>query len=491
METTKQRALIGFIIAAMYIIIILTIPHQAPAPRGTDNDFTLMYYPSLMDFKQDLRIDHAYNTHGFTYYFALVIVSALIPDDMDIPGWDIFISARIISALSSGIVLFLLVLWIGIVPGVIAALLVAINPLFLNYAYRLGTDQLGIALCITSVYLLSRGCRSCYLLSGLLFGLAVCVRYEFLIFVIVAVVYLGWKKRLILFIVPLVALLVLNFIIVDLPGGFDVLPYKYFGRGIVGRDHFDHSEYDNLFKILTTSPLRLIQVYVHDLAQVFIDLCGGIVLAPCIIGFLFAVWKNRYYALIGLAFLMHILYVNALLPPSTRLLLLEIIGVTAIGFISIRRHLIETSNYKRWIVLLCLFAPFLVGYTQQSFFTFTGNYSDLGDHFLELREFIKPGSRIMSIHRQAAFITGSEWIMWPEDIENIYQYCTENKIDFVVWSNEYEAKYRSDWKSTFDDPGNAYPEFIIVDEVSGIGSLFRVSLKNDGEVLQDSVTNVE
>lgn len=491
MEPTKQRALIGFIIAVVYVIIILTIPHQAATPRGTDNDFTLMYYPSLMDFKQDLRIDQVYNTHGFTYYIALVIAGALIPNDMDYPGWDIFLAARIISALSSGIILFLLVLWIGIVPGVIAVLLVAINPLFQDYAYHLGTDQFGCALCILSAYLLSRGCRSCYLLSGLFFSLAVCVRYEFLIFVIPVVIYLGWKKRLILFIVPLAALLILNFIIVDLPGGYDVLPYKYFGRGLIDRDLFDHSEYDSLLKILSSSPLRLIQVYVSDLVQLFNDLFGGIILAPCIIGFLLAVWKKKYYALIGLAFLMHILYVNALLPPSNRLLLLEIIGITAIGFVSLRQHLMETSTFKRLIVLISLFAPFLIGYTQQSFYTFTGNYSDPGKLTLEIREFIEPGSRLMSIHRQAAFITGSEWIMWPADIEDIYQYCIEKKIDFVVWSDEYEAKYRSEWKNIFDDPGNAYPEFIIVDENSVIGSIFEVNSKNGSGVLQDSVTNTD
>jgi hypothetical protein len=372
----------------------------------------------------------------------------------------------------------------------LTALLVAVNPFFHDFAYHLGTDMLGVLLCLASAFFLSKQCRGCYVTSGILFGLAVCTRYEFAILLIIAVIYLGWRKRLVSFIVPLAVILIFNFIIVDLPGGFDVLPYKYFGRGVVDQDHFSRQEYDGLLKVLTASPLKVIQVYIRDLAQVVAEVSEGLILAPCIVGFLLAVWKNRQYAFIGFAFLLHLLYVNALLPPSPRFLFLEVTGITAIGTVFIWKYLLEAYYTKRWIVLLCLFIPFLAGQSKQSFTTLMQNKSDPGAHFLKWREFIQPGSRILSTHGQTAVITGGEWILWQVDIEDINKYCIENKIDFVVWS-AHEATARSEWREKFDDPERAYPEFIGLDVDSRIGSLYQVSLKGDTKVSQDSAASIE
>lgn len=164
-------------VAAVYFVVMVwvALKYHIVGDYGVETDFYWSYVPQARHILEgSLPIE---DFHGPLYPIVLAAMSLVTS--------DLFHAGVVLSTLSASVVLW------GVYEtvrrlvrsdvAIMASLLVAVNPTFVQYSYTAGTDMFFFALAMTATWLLLKdGERrwSAVMLSAVVFGLAYLTRYN-------------------------------------------------------------------------------------------------------------------------------------------------------------------------------------------------------------------------------------------------------------------------------------------------------------------------
>ncbi|MEX2191120.1 MAG: glycosyltransferase family 39 protein [Bacteroidota bacterium] len=180
-----QHPRTGLALAAAYALVLLyaALTFHVVGDYGIETDFFWSYVPSARQFLQGtIEIE---NFHGPAYPVVLGMISYLFG--------DFFRAGVVLSILAASCTLFLSYSLFrkltSPASAVLGTLLIAVNPVFVQYSYSAGTDMMFFALVAGSAYFLFRNSPQRYAdiaFSAVFAGIAYLTRYNG-VFVVVAV----------------------------------------------------------------------------------------------------------------------------------------------------------------------------------------------------------------------------------------------------------------------------------------------------------------
>jgi len=466
----KNRLAVGVFIALIYVILIMFIPHNTPRFSGMESDLTTSYINGAVTIDNIVRGRGsgtlwkgmaAFDIQGIGYPAALWIVGGLF--DTPVRAWNYFTAAKWISICSAAAILIFVMCVLGIKSGIIASVVLMINPIFLELSCNGCTDLFTVALLLWSGWCLWKRLP---FWSGVLLGIGVISRYEYIIFLPFILWWImqqkdiiRWRATLFL-LVPLIGLLAINFTIAHFPpsGGKYNLALHYLNDDRQPDFFVDSlmNKYPTTYSIITADYKETIRIAGRDtwnnVAQ--IGIMFNVLLASALLWALKG-WKKHKILIIAL--LTHFIIINftVFYWATLRYYMLEMVFVVVCGSYAIDR--VGLIRWKRiWVfVPLLLWSLNLFGGELQK------QTKGGSDFFLPLRGKISPESSVLSIRPTMALVAGVNWRYWKPTIGNIYQYCKENKIDFVLYSG-HEYNYRPEWRKKLSDTQNALPEFVAI-----------------------------
>lgn len=175
----------GSFVAAVYAVVLLAaaLSYHVVGDYGIETDFFWSYVPSARQFLEGtIEIE---NFHGPAYPMVLGIIGFLFG--------DFFRAGVVLSIMAASCTLFLVhALFKKLTTpesAFLGTLLIAVNPVFVQYSYSAGTDMMFFALVAGSAYFLFRNSpqrNSDIAFSAVLAGLAYLTRYNG-VFAVVAV----------------------------------------------------------------------------------------------------------------------------------------------------------------------------------------------------------------------------------------------------------------------------------------------------------------
>jgi 4-amino-4-deoxy-L-arabinose transferase-like glycosyltransferase len=180
-----QHPRTGLVLGAAYALILLyaALTYHVVGDYGIETDFFWSYVPAARQVLQGtIEIE---NFHGPAYPVVLGLISYLIG--------DFFKAGVVLSILGASVTVFcthaLLKKLTTPESALLGTLLIAVNPIFVQYSYSAGTDMMFFALLAGSALLLFRhspAAHSDIVFSAVLAGIAYLTRYNG-IFVVAAV----------------------------------------------------------------------------------------------------------------------------------------------------------------------------------------------------------------------------------------------------------------------------------------------------------------
>lgn len=282
-----QHSRAGLGLAAAYALVLsyAALTYHVVGDYGIETDFFWSYVPSARQFLEGtIEIE---NFHGPAYPIVLGIISFLFG--------DFFRAGVMLSILAASCTLFCLhALFRKLMTpesAFLGTLLIAVNPVFVQYSYSAGTDMMFFALVAGSAYFLFRNSprkNGDIALSAFLAGLAYLTRYNGL-FVVVAVpaVFLlvnpdqaTWKKRTIV-----TGLFLGTFFLTILPWGLYCLlergsffynknylniAYEMYAKGSMSWDQYWYKAsetYTSLPGVFFSDPVRFLTTVVGNIGD--------------------------------------------------------------------------------------------------------------------------------------------------------------------------------------------------------------------------------
>jgi hypothetical protein len=184
---------VQYLLALLFVTVALYISlmHHPIGGYGSETDFYWDYAPAADAFFE-LRLpwEHlSFRGPGYPIFLAL----------LKILFRDTFTAAKIISALSAGVVVFLSQRFFtrefGVLIGLIGMAALILNGVFLNYSIRAGTDMFFMAIFFSFIYLLTLKPHPVRLgIAGFLAGWGFLTRYNGIALVATLLVYLIWMS---------------------------------------------------------------------------------------------------------------------------------------------------------------------------------------------------------------------------------------------------------------------------------------------------------
>ncbi|MCZ6702339.1 MAG: glycosyltransferase family 39 protein [Ignavibacteria bacterium] len=305
----------GLSLAGSYfvILLILSFLFHKVGDYGVETDFFWSYVPAAKSFLNgNLQIDPF---RGPIYAIILGLVNLIIS--------DYFYSGIIIGIISAAIVIFLTFeLLKRIFSPTVAffvSLILAVNPIFVQYTYSAGTDMVFIALATATLFFFFKDKQLNYknlVIAAMLGGLSYLTRYNGLfllgfIFIILFVNYwdIPWIERM-----RSSAFYLVTFVITITPWGiyclnekgsffynenYKNLAYELYGKGIIAWDQFwfkESSSFTSLFDVITREPTKFISTIVGNVGEHFLldmeRLMGWYVGGFTILGLIFLLFLN-------------------------------------------------------------------------------------------------------------------------------------------------------------------------------------------------------
>ncbi len=492
-----QFRYLGLAIAVLYfvILLILSLAYHKVGDYGIETDFFWGYVPAAKSFiNGDLQIDQF---RGPLYPIVLSLVNLLIS--------DYFVSGIVIGVLSASILIFLSFELIKNIFSPIVSffvtLLVAPNPIFVQYSYSAGTDMMFNVLAVATLYFFFKdkelNTRNIFIAS-VLGGLSYLTRYNgvFLfgfVFIILFVNYWNndWVQR-----IKSSFIFVAVFILTFSPWGFYCLSkkgsffynenykniaFELYGKGKITWDQFWFSESSNFtsfFDVIGRDPYLFISTTIGNIGDHFLldmeRLMGWYVGAFVILGLIsllfsnpFKNWKSRetgYY--------LSNLFFFALLTLVFYSERFSIFLISFYSVIAVQSFFIERFELNKRIPLKLgyLIVISLIAVTLNNSISFNSKRIDSGPkELLVLQDWYyknipesERGYKIAARKAHLAYYLGMDFVLIPtaDSYNEFVEKLRQKNVDYLYIS-PIEARLREEFKSLLN-PNSSHPGLKVV-----------------------------
>ncbi|MGB5848347.1 MAG: glycosyltransferase family 39 protein, partial [Ignavibacteriaceae bacterium] len=492
-----QFRYLGLVIAVLYfvILLILSLLYHKVGDYGVETDFFWGYVPKAKSFiNGDLQIDQF---RGPLYPMVLSLVNLIIS--------NYFISGIVIGVLSASILIFLTFELIKNIfsptVSLFVSLLLASNPIFVQYTYSAGTDMMFNVLAVATLFFFFKDKELNHrniIIAAVLGGLSYLTRYNgvFLlgfVFIILFVNYWNnnWLQRIKSSIVFIVV-----FILTFTPWGiyclnekgsffynenYKNIAYELYGKGKISWDQFWFSESNNftsLLDVIGRDPFLFISTTIGNIGEHFLldmeRLMGWYVGAFIVLGLIlllisnpFKNWKSRetgYY--------LSNLFFFALLTLVFYSERFSIFLISFYSVIAIQQFFREkfAANKRIPSKLIYLILISLIAVTLAKSISFNSSRINSGpQELLVLQEWYdenipesERGNKIAARKAHVAYYLGMDFVLLPmansyeEFIEKLHQY----NVDYLYFST-IEASMRREFQSLLN-PKSGHPGLKVV-----------------------------
>jgi hypothetical protein len=495
--TVRDRIALGLFLALIYATFVFLVPHNSPRIQGMDTDAIMAYVHGAYTLGNGERLwkdIEPFKIQGAGYPLTLMIAGSLFQLSQNVevnyglklfPGWEYFRAGKWISVICAMSIIILAVVWLGLWPGFIASVALGVSYLFFQLSYSGTTDIFAVALLFWTAYLLY---RQKSLLAGILFGLALITRYEYVLFLPFGLWYLHSKfkdKRrlenikLLAFLIPVFVFVYINFSIAPFPpdGGRYNLALHYLNDQNQP-DAFTQSilaDNPTVFHIIFNDIGYTTKIFLRDLWNTVADI--GVRQVWSVL-FFFAIlilitrWQyDHEFRLVTVALTLHFFVIVFLMFSweTTRYFMPEIIALTFIGAWSMEKF----CSRKLSLALIPLII-FNIGLLTNE--TDATQRRDSLDKYGHYRTLIKPDEEVLSLRPMLAFVNGIGWRYWNTEIKpwGLYRYCIDEGIEYVHYGG-FESYNRKEFRGMFLSYDSMVPEFLPVDYKPELGVLARVN----------------
>ena len=492
-----QYRYLGLVIAVLYFVILLIVSllYHEVGDYGIETDFFWGYVPNAKSFiNGDLQIDAF---RGPLYPIVLSLVNLIIS--------NYFISGIVIGVLSASILIFLTFELIKKIfsPAVsfFVALLLASNPIFVQYTYSAGTDMMFNALAAATLFFFFKDKEFNYrniIIAAVLGGLSYLTRYNgvFLlgfVFIILFVNYWNndWVQRIKSSIV-FVAVFILTFT----PWGFYCLSekgsffynenykniaYELYGKGNMSWDKFwfsESSSFTSLFDVIGRDPFLFISTTVGNIGENFLldmeRLMSWYVGVFIVIGLILLLfsnpiknWKSRetgYY--------LSNLFFFALLTLVFYSERFSIFLISFYSVIAVQPFFIEKFTFKKRIPLKIgyLIMISLIAVTLNESISFNSSRINSGpQELLVLQDWYdtnipesERGNKIAARKAHVAYYLGMDFVLLPmaDSYEELIEKLRQKNVDYLYFS-PIEAAMRREFQALLN-PKSSHPGLKVV-----------------------------
>jgi len=492
-----QYRYLGLVIAVLYFVtlMIVSLLYHKVGDYGIETDFFWGYVPNAKSFiNGDLQIDQF---RGPLYPIVLSLVNLIIS--------NYFISGIVIGVLSASIFIFLTFELVKRIfsPTVsfFVTLLLASNPIFMQYTYSAGTDMMFNALAAATLFFFFKDKEINYrniIIAAVLGGLSYLTRYNgvFLlgfVFIILFVNYWNndWLQR-----INSSFVFVAVFILTFAPWGFYCLSergsfiynenykniaYELFGKGKIPWDKFwfsESSSFTSLFDVIGRDPFLFISTTVGNIGENFLldmeRLMGWYVGAFIILGLILGLisnplknWKSRetgYY--------LSNLFFFALLTLVFYSERFSIFLISFYSVIAVQLFFIEKFTFKKRIPLKLgyLIAISLIAITLAKSISFNSSRINSGpQELLVLQDWYdtnilesERGNKIAARKAHIAYYLGMDFVLLPmaDSYEDLIEKLRQKNVDYLYFS-PIEAAMRREFQSLLN-PKSSHPGLKVV-----------------------------
>ncbi|MCH6573821.1 MAG: glycosyltransferase family 39 protein [Bacteroidetes bacterium] len=498
-----QYRYLGLVIAVLYFVtlLIVSLLYHKVGDYGIETDFFWGYVPNAKSFiNGDLQIDPF---RGPLYPMVLGLVNLIIS--------NYFYSGIIIGVLSASILIFLTFELVKRIfsPAVsfFVSLLLASNPIFVQYTYSAGTDMMFNVLAAATLFFFFKDKKLNYknlLIAAVLGGLSYLTRYNgvFLlgfVFIILFVNYWNnhWLQRL-----KSSTVFVAIFILTFTPWGiyclskkgsffynenYKNIAYELYGKGKISWDQFwfnESSSFTSLFDVIGRDPFLFISTTIGNIGEHFLLamerlmgmelLMGWIVGVFVILGLIlvlisnpFKNWKSRetgYY--------LSNLFFFALLTLVFYSERFSIFLISFYSVIAIQPLFIEKFNINKRIPLkfsyLLVISLIVVNLAKSISFN-SARINSGPQELLVLQDWYdenipesERGNKIAARKAHVAYYLGMDFVLLPmaNSYEELIEKLRQNNVDYLYFS-PIEAAMRREFQSLLN-PKSSHPGLKVV-----------------------------
>ena len=488
---------LGLVIAVLYfvILLILSLLYHKVGDYGVETDFFWGYVPKAKSFiNGDLQIDQF---RGPLYPIVLSLVNLIIS--------DYFISGIVIGVLSASILIFLTFELIKNIfsptVSLFVSLLLAFNPIFVQYTYSAGTDMMFNVMAAATLFFFFKDKKlnlRNIIIAAVLGGLSYLTRYNgvFLlgfVFIILFVNYWNndWLQR-----IKSSIAFVAVFILTIAPWGFYCLSekgsffynenykniaYELYGKGKISWDQFwfsESSSFTSLFDVIGRDPFLFISTIIGNIGEHFLlDMerlmgwyVGGFIVLGLILLLIsnpFKNWKSRetgYY--------LSNLFFFALLTLVFYSERFSIFLISFYSVIAILPFFIDNFSISKRILLKLgyIIAISLIAVTLAKSISFNSTRINSGpQELLVLQDWYdknipesERGNKIAARKAHVAYYLGMDFVLLPmaNSYEKFVEKLRQNNVDYLYIS-PIEAGLRKELKSLLN-PKSSHPGLKVV-----------------------------
>jgi len=492
-----QFRYLGLVIAVLYfvILLILSLLYHKVGDYGIETDFFWGYVPHAKSFiNGDLQIDAF---RGPLYPIVLSLVNLIIS--------DYFISGIVIGVLSASILIFLTFELIKNIfsptVSLFVSLLLASNPIFVQYTYSAGTDMMFNVLVVATLFFFFKDKELNHrniIIAAVLGGLSYLTRYNgvFLlgfVFIILFVNYWNnnWAQR-IKSSIAFIAVFILTFtpwgiFCLNEKGSFFYnenyknIAYELYGKGKISWDQFwfsESSSFTSLFDVIGRDPFLFISTTIGNIGEHFLlDMerlmgwyLGGFIVLGLILLLIsnpFKNWKSRetgYY--------LSNLFFFALLTLVFYSERFSIFLISFYSVIAIQPFLEEKFTANKYIPskLVYLILISLIAVTLAKSISFNSSRINSGpQELLVLQDWYdenipesERGKIIAARKAHVAYYLGMDFSLLPmaNSYEELIKKLRQNNVDYLYFST-IEASMRREFQSLLN-PESSHPGLKVV-----------------------------
>jgi hypothetical protein len=485
-----QFRYLGLVIAGLYfvVLLILSLLYHKVGDYGIETDFFWGYVPHAKSFiNGDLQIDAF---RGPLYPMVLGFVNLIIS--------NYFITGIIIGILSASILIYLTFELVdrifSPIVSVFVSLLLAFNPIFVQYTYSAGTDMMFNVLAVATLFFFFREKELNYgniIIAAILGGLSYLTRYNgvFLlgfVFIILFVNYWdnNWLQR-----IKSSFVFVAVFILTFTPWGiycliekgsffynenYKNIAYELYGKGKIPWDQFwfsESSSFTSLFDVVGRDPFLFVSTTIGNIGEHFLldmerlmDWYVGVFIVIGLILLLisnpFKNWKSRetgYY--------LSNLFFFALLTLVFYSERFSIFLISFYSVIAIQPFFREKFAANKYIPskLVYLIVISLVAVTLVKSISFNSSRINSGpQELLVLQDWYEEnipesekGNKIAARKAHVAYYLGMDFVLLPmaKSYEEFIENLRQNNVDYLYFST-IEAAMRREFQTLLNPKSN-------------------------------------
>ena len=477
---------LGLLIAGVYFIVLLIISllYHKVGDYGVETDFFWGYVPEAKSFINGyLKIDPF---RGPFYPIVLGLVNLIIS--------NYFISGILIGIVSASFVIFLSYEIIKRIFSPLVALFVtlilAVNPIFVQYSYSAGTDMIFCALATATMYFFLKSNTLNYknlIIAAILGGLSYLTRYNgvFLFGFVVVILFINywnisWTNR-----IKSSVVFVAVFILTFSPWGIYCLNEKgsffynenykniayelFYGKGQIAWDEFwfkESSNFTSLPDVVTRDFSKFISMIIGNIGEHFLlDMermmgwfAGAFVILGLLLLFISRPYKNWKSIETGY-YLSNLFFFGLLLlifySERFSIFLIPFYALLAIKPLFSEKFLLK----KLPVQIGYLLAIALVTVTLAKSISFNSSRINSGpQELLILKDWYdnnvpqnERGKKLAARKPHVAYYLDMEFSLLPlaENYNELLEKLKENNVDYLYFSN-IEAAMRREFQSLLD-----------------------------------------